>query len=126
MSWYVDTSSTTQVVQKSLSNVEDPVVLLEWNLYGHPLAGLLWERQFEECTHRECKPNETNFEEYRKMFDSRISAGATQKIARVGDISREKLSHRHMTWNVTRRSAQNDIASGAKKTFQKRYNGLYS
>ena len=27
---------------------EDPVVLLERNLYGHPLAGLLWERQFEK------------------------------------------------------------------------------
>ena len=28
--------------------MEDPVVPLEWNLYGHPLAGLLWERQFEK------------------------------------------------------------------------------
>ena len=27
--------------------MEDPVVPLERNLYGHPLAGLLWERQFE-------------------------------------------------------------------------------
>ena len=26
--------------------MEDPVVPLERNLYGHPLAGLLWERQF--------------------------------------------------------------------------------
>ena len=33
---------------KSWSNIEDPVVLLERNLYGHPLAGLVWERQFEE------------------------------------------------------------------------------
>ena len=30
------------------SKIEDPVVLLQRNLYGHPLAGLLWERQFEE------------------------------------------------------------------------------
>ena len=29
---------------KSWSSVEDPVVPLERNLYGHPLAGLLWER----------------------------------------------------------------------------------
>ena len=28
--------------------MEDPVVPLEKNLYGHPLAGLLWERQFEK------------------------------------------------------------------------------
>ena len=28
--------------------MEGPVVPLERNLYGHPLAGLLWERQFEK------------------------------------------------------------------------------
>ena len=27
---------------------KNPVVPLERNLYGHPLAGLLWERQFEK------------------------------------------------------------------------------
>ena len=31
---------------KSWPRMEDPVVLLDRNLYGHPLAGLLWERQF--------------------------------------------------------------------------------
>ena len=33
---------------KSWSSMEDPVVPLERNLWGHPLAGLLWERQFEK------------------------------------------------------------------------------
>ena len=33
---------------ESWSSMEDPVVLLERNLYGHPLAGLIWERQFEK------------------------------------------------------------------------------
>ena len=33
---------------KSWSSMEDPVVPLEHNLYGHPLAGLFWERQFEK------------------------------------------------------------------------------
>ena len=33
---------------KSWSSMQDPVVLLERNLYGHPLAGLLWERQFQK------------------------------------------------------------------------------
>ena len=32
---------------KSWSSIEDLVFPLERNLYGHPLAGLLWERQFE-------------------------------------------------------------------------------
>ena len=33
---------------ESWSSMEDPVVPQERNLYGHPLAGLLWERQFEK------------------------------------------------------------------------------
>ena len=33
---------------KSWSSMEDPVVPLERNLYGHPLAGLSWKRQFEK------------------------------------------------------------------------------
>ena len=33
---------------KSWSSVEDPVVPLERNPYGHPLAGLLWERSLEK------------------------------------------------------------------------------
>ena len=33
---------------KSWSSMEDPVVPFERNLYGHPLAGLLWERQFKK------------------------------------------------------------------------------
>ena len=28
--------------------LKDPVVPLERNLYGHPLPGLLWKRQFED------------------------------------------------------------------------------
>ena len=33
---------------KSWFSVEEPVVPRERNLYGHPLAGLLWERQCEK------------------------------------------------------------------------------
>ena len=35
-------------VLKSLSSVVDRVVPFEQNLYGHPLAGLSWDRQFEK------------------------------------------------------------------------------
>ena len=31
------------------------------------------------CTQRECKPNETIVEQYKKMFESRIYAGDKQK-----------------------------------------------
>ena len=34
---------------KSWKYIEDPVVPLQRNLHGHPLAGLLWERQFEKA-----------------------------------------------------------------------------
>ena len=33
---------------KSWPSTEDPVFPFERNLYGHPLAGLLWERQFKK------------------------------------------------------------------------------
>ena len=33
---------------KSWSSMEDPDVPIKRNLYGHPLAGLFWERQFEK------------------------------------------------------------------------------
>ena len=41
-------STTTTKWPKSWSSIEDPVVPLERNLYGPPLAGLLWEKQFEK------------------------------------------------------------------------------
>ena len=47
VSRHLDSSTTTQMA-KIRSSMEDPVVPLERNLYGHPLAGLLWERQFEK------------------------------------------------------------------------------
>ena len=36
------------------------------------------------CTQRECKPNETIVEQYTKMFESRISAVATEYYYRDG------------------------------------------
>ena len=133
---------------KSWSSMEDPVVLLERNLYGHPLAGLLWERQFEKillkhgwenipnweclfvhrekglflsvyvddiklngkkqnidpmwkllnkevdlgeptsfldhvylgCTQRQCEISKDIVDNYRAVFESRISAGGTEKL----------------------------------------------
>ena len=32
------------------------------------------------CTQRECNPNEIGIEQYKEMFESRISAGATKKL----------------------------------------------
>ena len=132
---------------KSWSSMEDPVVPLERNLYGHPLAGLSWEKQFEKillkygwekvsnreclfvhrekiflsmyvddiklagkkqnidptwkvpnkevdlgeatsfldhvylgCTQRQCEKCKDIVDSYRTMLQSRISAGATEKL----------------------------------------------
>ena len=133
---------------KPWSSMEDPVVPLERNLYGHPLAGLLWRRQSEKvllehgwekfqignaysltetkglffsvyvdgiklagtkqnidpmwkilmkdvdfgeptsfldhvylgCTQRVCQTSEDIVDNYRNMFESRISAGAVEKL----------------------------------------------
>ena len=35
--------------RKSWEHIEDPVVPHERNFFGHPFAGLLWERQFEKA-----------------------------------------------------------------------------
>ena len=47
MSRHLDSSTTTQMAKMSVQNGR-LVVPLERNLYGHPPAGLLWERQFEK------------------------------------------------------------------------------
>ena len=47
---------------KSWSSMEDPVVPLERNLYGHPLAGPLWERQLEKILLKHYWENVSNWE----------------------------------------------------------------
>ena len=47
---------------KSWSSMEDPVVPLERNLYGHPLAGLLWKKQFENILLQHCWEKVSNWE----------------------------------------------------------------
>ena len=47
---------------KSWSSVEDPVVPLERNLYGHLLAGLLWKRQFEKFQLKYVREKVSNWE----------------------------------------------------------------
>ena len=151
---------------KSWSSMEDPVVPLERNPYGHPLAGLLWERQFEKvllkhgwekipnweclfvhrekglfqsvyvddiklagkkhnidpmwkvlnkevdlgepisfldhvylgCTQRQCEVSQDIVDNYRTMFESRISAGGLEKLpfsqnTRISSWSYDMVGH---------------------------------
>ena len=59
------------------------------------------------CTQRDCKSNESIMDEYRKMFESRISPGATEKLPGWGTRSLGLL-----TWKGMRKMRETiDIAS---------------
>ena len=67
--------------------MEDPVVPLERNLYGHPLAGPLWERQFEKVLLKCCWEKVSNWE---CLFE---------EMGSVGELS-HKLFSRVCIWLV--------------------------
>ena len=69
------------------------------------------------CTQRECKLNENIVEEYNKVFESRISAKATEKLFDGRNLT-QKRSRGRMIWKVMRRSAWKDIANWQKKAEQ--------
>ena len=157
--------------------MEDTVVPLERNLYGHPLAGLLWERQFEKiqlkhgwekipnweclsvhrekrlflsvyvddiklagkkqninpmcevlnkevdlgeptsfldhvylgCTQRPCEISSDIVDNYRAMFESRISAGGTEKIPCLEICVSLRCP---MTWKVMQRNVWTILRTG--------------
>ena len=67
------------------------------------------------CTQRACKPNEIIVEEYTKMYESRVSAGATEKLPGWEKPSRKnsRVVPRHgrscskMRWEILRAGTQN-------------------
>ena len=72
------------------------------------------------CTQRESKPNEDIVNQYREMFESRIFAGLTQQITRVGKTPTPRRSRGPTTWNGMLQNALKEIASWRikKKTEQ--------
>ena len=161
---------------KSWSSMEDPVVPLERNLYGHPLAGLFWERRLEKillkygwkkvsnwecffvhrekglflsvdvdnmnlagrkqnidpmwqvlskevdfgepasfldhvylgCIQRQCEIGKDIADNYRAMFESRISAGRTDKLPYSENFV---ILRGPMIWKFMPRNVSNDIVS---------------
>ena len=59
---------------------------------GEPTSFL--DHVYLGCTQRECKSNESIIEEYRKMLESQISAGATQKL-----LGWEKSHAKAVAWS---------------------------
>ena len=106
--------------------MEDPVVPLERNLYGHPLAGLLWERQFEKILLKhgwEKIPNcECLFVHREKglflsvYVDDIKLAGKKQILIRCGKYSTKKLiwENQHLSWIMYTWAALKDNAKQAK------------
>ena len=108
---------------KSWSSMEDPVVLLERKLYGHLLAGLLWERQFEKILLKYGCEKVSNWEclfahrekglflsvhvdgNYRTMFESRMEQRNYHSLKIFVSL------HGLMTWKVMPRNVWNDIVS---------------
>ena len=97
---------------KSWSSMEDPVVLLERNLYGHPLAGLLWERQFEKILLQHCWENFPNWEclfVHREegffvsvYVDDIKLAGKKQNLDPMWKVLNKEIDlgeqHQHLSW----------------------------
>ena len=67
------------------------------------------------CTQRECKPNEKITEQYNKMFESCISAGATEKVTRMENNFAQKLQHGPTTWKDMPENAWNGIVNWRTK-----------
>ena len=69
---------------KAIGSVEEQVVLLERNLYDHPLAALFWERRLEEvlCKHNRGKATQRlAMEEISQPTPAETPAPATQDHA---------------------------------------------
>ena len=77
---------------KSWSTIEDPVVPLERNLYGHPLAGPYGKGNSRKSNwnmagKRQCEISRNIVDNYRTMFESRISAGESGEITILSNSS---------------------------------------
>ena len=102
--------------------MEDPVVPLEKNLYGNPVGGLLWERQFEKILLKhgwEKIPNwECLFVHREKglflsvFVDDKKWLERNKILIRCGHFSTKKSiwENQHLSWIMYTCDALNDNA----------------
>ena len=98
---------------KSWSRMEDPFVPLERNLYGHPLAGLLWERQSEKIMSQHGWEKVSNWEcifvhrEKGLFFSVHVDdiklAGKKQTIDLMWKYSTKKLTWENQHHSLTKK-----------------------
>ena len=74
---------------------------------GEPTSFL--DHVYLGCTQRQCQTSKDIVDNYRTMFESRISAEGTEKLPFSGKY--DVFLHGRMTWLVTQRSVWNDIVS---------------
>ena len=105
---------------KSWSSMEDPVVPLERNLYGHPLAGLLWERQLDKILLKHGWEKIPNWECLCTSWKRIVTCVCgwhswlerNKILIRCGKYSIKKLiwEKQHLSWNMYTWAALNDNA----------------
>ena len=79
---------------------------------GEPTSFL--DHVYLGCTQRECQISKNIVDNYRNMFESRISAGAKEKLP-VSGKSDANIFHGLMTWKVMQISAWKDSANWQTK-----------
>ena len=73
---------------------------------GEPTSFL--DHVYLGCTQRQCEVSQDIVDNYRTMFESRISAGGLEKLPFSQNI---RILHGLMTWWVMQRNVWNDIVS---------------
>ena len=71
-------SMTSKWVERS--RIWPPCGRKWWKKYILTKSTSFLDHVYLGCSQCECKPNETIIEQYRKIFESRLSAGATAKL----------------------------------------------
>ena len=93
-------------------------ILMEDVDLGEPTSFLDHENQ--GCTQRVCKIRNEIVATYRDMFESRIFAGAKEKLptSASGNLMQKQYLLALMTWKVTQRNVWKGIANSNKTTQQ--------
>ena len=124
---------------KSWSSIQDPVVPLERNMYGHPLTGLLWEGQFEkillkhgwekvpnwEClfVHREKELFLSAYVDDLKLIGKKQNLDPMWKVLnREVDLGEPTLCQEHVNLGCTQRQCQTskDTVDNYRTMFESR------
>ena len=76
--------------------------------FGEPTSFL--DHVYLGCTQRQCEISKDTVDNYRNMFESRISASALEKLPSTRKLD-ANIPHGPMTWKVMQRNAWKDIAN---------------